>query len=104
MCGILGWLGHGEEMRERGERALDLLTHRGPDAGALWLPPGVGAALGSRRPAILDLRREADQPMRSGSMRLVHNGEIYNFVELREELASDGDAFATTSDTEVMLR
>lgn len=104
MCGIVGWVGHGRELRERGERALDLLSHRGPDAGALWIAPDADLALGSRRLAILDLRHAADQPMHRRDRSLVHNGEIYNFAELRAELVGLGRTFDTTSDTEVMLQ
>lgn len=76
---------------------------RGPDAAGLWASEGV--ALGHRRLAILDLDSRANQPMVSTDERyaIVFNGEIYNFRELRRDLETDGVAFRTTSDTEVLL-
>ena len=102
MCGIVGWLGHGEDMRASGERALALLAHRGPDASRLWIGPG-GVALGNARLAVLDTRHAADQPMARDGNRITHNGEIYNYIELRDELAALGERFTTSSDTEVVL-
>ena len=76
---------------------------RGPDAEGVWASEGV--VLGHRRLAILDLDARANQPMVStdGRYTIVFNGEIYNFHELRRELAAEGIAFRTTSDTEVLL-
>jgi asparagine synthase (glutamine-hydrolysing) len=80
----------------------DALAHRGPDGSGAWTAPGVG--LGHRRLSIIDLETGA-QPMVSRDERLVisFNGEIYNFRELRAELAARGHAFRTQSDTEVIL-
>ena len=91
-----------------------LLAHRGPDGSgvATFLRDGTPAneaaadvALLHRRLAIIDLDRRADQPMASADGRyvLVFNGEIYNYVELRAELAALGHGFRTTSDTEVLI-
>jgi asparagine synthase (glutamine-hydrolysing) len=79
------------------------LDHRGPDGDGLWSDPGV--ALGFRRLAILDLSDAGMQPMASedGRLRLVHNGEIYNYRELRAELEPKGHRFRTGTDTEVVL-
>jgi len=91
-----------------------LLAHRGPDGSGLatFLRDGTPAAeaaadvaLLHRRLAIIDLDRRADQPMASADGRyvLIFNGEIYNYVELRAELAALGHGFRTTSDTEVLI-
>src|SRR6266478_3113535 len=78
-------------------------AHRGPDGEAIVCRGAAG--LGHRRLAIIDLAT-GDQPMASddGSVRIVFNGEIYNFRELRRDLESRGARFRTTSDTEVILR
>ncbi|MFE6779936.1 asparagine synthase (glutamine-hydrolyzing) [Streptomyces sp. NPDC057702] len=108
MCGITGWLSYDRDLRP--ERAtLDAMTHtmacRGPDAGGTWLDTHV--ALGHRRLAVIDLPGGA-QPMTvtaHGATRLVttYSGEVYNYRELRAELRALGHAFATHSDTEVVL-
>jgi asparagine synthase (glutamine-hydrolysing) len=79
------------------------LAHRGPDGGGRHVEGPVG--LVHRRLAIIDLSPAADQPMASadGKVRLVYNGELYNYRELKAELRGLGHAFATTSDTEVLL-
>jgi asparagine synthase (glutamine-hydrolysing) len=84
-------------------RMSDSLIHRGPDGGGVHLVGPVG--LGFRRLAILDLSSAANQPMASedGGLVLVFNGEIFNYVELRAELAARGHRFRSTGDTEVLL-
>src|SRR5262249_49231947 len=81
--------------------------HRGPDSAGVWCGAvyGVDIGLGFRRLKILDLSDAANQPMVSenGRFVLVYNGEIYNYVELREELAASGVRFRTQGDTEVLL-
>lgn len=103
MCGILGAVG--SACNDLDDRtfidALDLIRHRGPDAGAIW--NDQGARLGHRRLAIVDLTKRADQPMLVGDLALVFNGEIYNYRALRTELQAAGHSFETTSDTEVLL-
>ena len=81
----------------------DTLAHRGPDDKGAYIGPGVG--LGHRRLSIIDLRPEGRQPMANedGSVRIVFNGEIYNFKEHREWLLERGHRFKSRTDTEVIL-
>lgn len=105
MCGIAG-IFHCGTIKPvdpaRVERMCDALVHRGPDDSGVWTAPGVG--LGFRRLAIIDLAG-SPQPMPSADDRamLVFNGEIYNFRELRRELAALGAQFRTDGDGEVIL-
>ncbi|MEE9293581.1 MAG: asparagine synthase (glutamine-hydrolyzing) [Phycisphaerae bacterium] len=81
----------------------ETLRHRGPDGEGVFVGGGVG--LGHRRLAIIDLV-SGDQPMynRDRSVVIVFNGEIYNYLELKDQLSAIGHAFVTSSDTEVILR
>src|SRR5439155_8620085 len=83
-------------------RALDTIAHRGPDASGEWREREI--FLGHRRLSIIDLAT-GDQPMQShdGRYVIVFNGEIYNFLELRDLLLRAGAVFRTKSDTEVIL-
>src|SRR5882762_2143577 len=93
----------------------DAERHRGPDgAGLAYLradgaetPPGRrdwSVGLGHRRLSIIDLSERGRQPMsRDGWLWVTYNGEIYNYVELRDELRDRGHQFRSTSDTEVLL-
>ncbi len=108
MCGILGWIRtDGGELSpaefNQARQALDTMAHRGPDFQGQWTAPAV--YLGHNRLSVLDLNPEANQPFHSDDDRhaLIYNGEIYNYVELRDELAAMGSRFRTTSDTEVLL-
>lgn len=91
MCGIAGWLGT-EFNSEVVSRVRDALTHRGPDDSGVWVDEAAGIALAHRRLSILDLSPAGHQPMASSSGRYViaFNGEIYNHLELRAELAKVG--------------
>jgi asparagine synthase (glutamine-hydrolysing) len=112
MCGIVGTLAfESSNVRVNGQclsRMCDAIAHRGPDGAAVWLSPNGQVGLGHRRLAIIDLSREADQPMSSqdGSRWIVFNGEIYNHAEIREELEELGRQQWKTdhSDTEVILQ
>ncbi len=77
------------------------LRHRGPDDEGVLIEPGIG--LGHTRLAIIDLET-GRQPMTDGAVTIVYNGEIYNYVELREQLHRAGYTFETSSDTEVILK
>jgi asparagine synthase (glutamine-hydrolysing) len=84
---------------------IDVLAHRGPDAcGVLELvDPSSEVHLAHRRLSIIDLSSAADQPMSKHGLTLSYNGELYNYRELRTELAGSGVRFATDSDTEVVI-
>jgi len=110
MCGILGFLdvtrAHNKPwMVEAAQKMADALVHRGPDSGDIWVDKVSGIALGHRRLAILDLSATGQQPMFSSGRRyiIVFNGEIYNFQQLRQELAGRNIEWRGNSDTEVML-
>lgn len=111
MCGLLFILERSRPVDEALARsALDGLRHRGPDASGFQpftLPangegPAVHGAAGHRRLSIIDLDHRSDQPFRRGRHRLVYNGEIYNFRDLRRGLSEAGEPFHTGSDTEVL--
>src|SRR6478736_5650563 len=88
MCGIIGHCGpESRRFTQRVQMAREAMLHRGPDDAGLWSDDRV--ALGSRRLAILDLSPNGHMPMVSpdGAHVLVFNGAIYNYVELRTELA-----------------
>src|SRR6266545_3195473 len=102
MCGIAAIVGPHLPDEEALGQALDLLAHRGPDDRGTWRSDGVW--LGSRRLAILDVTARGHQPMRlEPSLTCVFNGEIYNYLELRQELEACGHRFRTATDTEVLL-
>jgi asparagine synthase (glutamine-hydrolysing) len=109
MCGIwldIGGRGGGTAGADVGGRALEAMAHRGPDARQLSriTIAGRDIELGHVRLSIIDLDTRSNQPMTYGDqLVIVFNGEIYNFVELREELQRLGHVFATSSDTEVLL-
>jgi asparagine synthase (glutamine-hydrolysing) len=109
MCGIAGFLQRTAEVDEPLERLAqtmaDTLTHRGPDDSGAWADSAAGIALGHRRLSIIDLSAAGHQPMLSANGRFVvsYNGEIYNHVDLRKELESQGAAFRGHSDTEVIV-
>ena len=103
MCGICGFVGAGN--RDNLASMNEALIHRGPDAGGLWHDVQEAVYLGHRRLSIIDLSGGA-QPMWTAddTLGVVYNGEIYNHLELREELIRNGHHFVTDhSDTEVLL-
>ena len=109
MCGIAGYLQPGGLDPRHATSIIaamtDVIRHRGPDDSGAWVDGDAGVVLGHRRLSILDLSPTGHQPMASASGRyvIVFNGEIYNFRELRGELAQLGHHFRGGSDTEVML-
>ena len=105
MCGFVGFMDLGHERaanRAVVEKMTDSLTHRGPDSSGYFVQESVG--LGFRRLSIIDLA-SGDQPLMNedGSIVLLCNGEIYNYLDLREELTRKGHTFRTKTDVEVLL-
>ena len=110
MCGIAGLFDLRRSPREetfsaRAQIMADTMLHRGPDGSGGWGDEAAGIGLAHRRLAIVDLSPTGAQPMHSADERFVitYNGEVYNFQDLRVELAALGHVFRGTSDTEVML-
>ena len=111
MCGIAGIIGRiVEPNRTALGRMSAAMVHRGPDAHGTWQSApdarGWGVMLAHRRLSILDLSPAGAQPMVDGARgdALVLNGEVYNYVELRQRLKDSGPPFRSTGDTEVVLR
>jgi asparagine synthase (glutamine-hydrolysing) len=107
MCGIAGIFSRGGEIadaEERLGRALRAMTHRGPDGEGRFIEPKRRVVMGMRRLAIQD-PEGGKQPVftEDGSIAAVFNGEIYNYVELREELRAHGHVMASGSDSEVIV-
>ena len=108
MCGILGAATVGDApVLEGVRRGLAGLRHRGPEATRtqVFSTDHSAVVLGHTRLRIIDTTESADQPLSNedGSVQVVFNGELYNFVELRSELEQAGHRFATSSDTEVLV-
>jgi len=106
MCGIAGIIQpfNGSYNQDRVKKMTDALAHRGPDGDGYWQNADATVLLGHRRLSIIDLSAAAAQPMHFAERyTIVYNGEIYNYIELREELARKGYQFRTQSDTEVIL-
>jgi asparagine synthase (glutamine-hydrolysing) len=106
MCGITGFVQADLRGAEHIIKQMsDAIAHRGPDDSGQWIDPDSGVVLGFRRLAILDLSQAGHQPMLSPSGRfaMVYNGEVYNYLEFRDELVAKGEKFKGHSDTEAML-
>ncbi len=105
MCGIAGIAGLRTVNPAAVQGMTDLMVHRGPDGEGQWSSDDGNVCLGHRRLAIIDISDNGAQPMRSGdgALAITYNGEIYNYRELKAELQAEGIAFATDSDTEVLL-
>lgn len=106
MCGIAGiWNWSEPEMAQHNIKLMtDKIIHRGPDGEGFWHKPDIGLSLGHRRLSIIDLSESASQPMKYMNRYVItFNGEIYNYIELKEYLRSKGYFFSTQSDTEVIM-
>jgi asparagine synthase (glutamine-hydrolysing) len=108
MCGIgviIDGTMNEEEMRSKMTAMQAKLRHRGPDGEGVWVDEVNCVGLCHTRLAIMDLSPAGAQPMHTPDLRysIVFNGEIYNFLELRDELAAKGVTFRSHSDTEVIL-
>lgn len=109
MCGLIGAIvAQGSRIEPRVHASLATLRHRGPNhqGARVFELAGREVWLGHTRLSIIDLNDAANQPMCSDDERyaLVFNGEIYNYIELRNELQAAGCVFHTRSDTEVLLK
>jgi asparagine synthase (glutamine-hydrolysing) len=105
MCGIAGIIQTNRlYTKEHLEKMTDALAHRGPDGEGFWQSDSTDILFGHRRLSIIDLSNAAAQPFRFlDRYVVVHNGEIYNYLELRNELKKNGYSFRTQSDTEVLV-
>lgn len=106
MCGIVGIFSQSEPINETLlDRMRDTMIHRGPDDAGTWCSADRALGLAHRRLSIIDLSPGGHQPMSdsSGQFTIVFNGEIYNFLELRQEFEDHGHVFRTQSDTEVLI-
>jgi len=105
MCGIAGIVNFNSTQVEKTsiDGMLSKIKHRGPDSEDVFLDGNIG--FGFVRLSIIDLSPAGNQPMHSANGRyvIVFNGEIYNYIELRDELEKDGFVFKTKTDTEVLL-
>src|SRR6185436_13129029 len=107
MCGIAGIFAANAsspvDVPTTIERMVQSIRHRGPDDQGTWV--GAGIAFGHSRLSIIDLSSAGHQPMSNedGSVRIIFNGEIYNFAALRTELKEIGYQFKSHTDTEVIL-
>ena len=103
MCGIAGVCSRDGSPIDSApfERLMGALAHRGPDGTGVHCDGGIG--LGHRRLSILDPSDAGAQPMHRGATVLVHNGEVYNYLELAAELRDLGEVITSGTDTEVIL-
>ena len=110
MCGIFGWILPSAQGLDRQTLIdlTDLLRHRGPDGDGYVIESvekgSWQLAMSQRRLAIIDLSPGGAQPKRDGENLITYNGEIYNYLELREEMGQHQVAFQTSSDTEVLIK
>ena len=105
ICGVYQFSGRAESLERAVGRMTAALAHRGPDDEGRWTPPDGRVCIGNRRLAIIDLSAAGHQPMTdaTGRVAVTYNGMIYNYRELRRELAASGYPFRGHSDTEVIL-
>lgn len=109
MCRIAGIIDFTGSLNKELEKKIilmrDSMTHGGPDDAGIYISPDNKVAFGNRRLAIIDLSSSGHQPMinNEGTLCITYNGEIYNFLELRDELIHLGYEFKSKSDAEVIL-
>lgn len=102
MCGIIGI--QGNKYRNI-SKSIDLLKHRGPDDDGIYLNERNSLSLGQTRLSILDISNAGHQPMTHNAtgVKIIFNGEIYNYLELKKNLIQDGFKFVSNTDTEVLI-
>ena len=106
MCGISGILSPNPNnvSKQRLQAMTDSINHRGPQGQGFWVNEGNTVGFGHRRLSIIDLSSAGSQPMHyMNRYTITYNGEIYNYIELKEQLAAKGFAFTSQCDTEVIL-
>ena len=103
MCGISGIIDNKsiDNIKANLQEINDLISHRGPDSEGFYINNNLG--LGHRRLSILDLSEKGKQPMHYANCTITYNGEIYNYIEIRNILISKGYSFSSDTDTEVIL-
>lgn len=106
MCGIAGYFGDKEISKDKTVDCLEQMKRRGPNAKGTYLNCGNGKNLFllHTRLSIIDVEARSNQPLDFDSNVIVYNGELYNFLELRNKLLQKGLNFVTDSDTEVFLK
>lgn len=117
MCGIFAAISFEQPFSQVDYKkfvdATDLVSYRGPDAFGYktfncfpqkFSPDSFNIFFGHRRLSIIDLSKDGNQPMTSNGIHIIYNGEIFNYIELREELKAKNISFQTNSDTEVILK
>jgi len=106
MCGIAGIISKNTSSINEGilKKMTDAIAHRGPDGEGFWINKNNCVGFGHRRLSIIDLTNAGAQPMHyHDRYTIIHNGEIYNYIELKEQLSKLGYTFQSQSDTEVIL-
>lgn len=106
MCGIAGIVSvdKNEVFLQRLKTMTSIIRYRGPDSEGQWISENGKVGLAHRRLSIIDLSHVADQPMHYMSRyTIIFNGEIYNYIELKQVLITQGYSFETESDTEVLI-
>ena len=106
MCGIAGILSPdtGNVSRQRLQKMTDAIQHRGPEGDGFWINSSGTAGLGHRRLSIIDLSEAGSQPMHYlDRYTITYNGEIFNYLEIKDDLIRKGYAFTSKCDTEVVL-
>lgn len=106
MCGIAGYIGKKTIQQPIIERTLQLMSNRGPDDQTYksYQLNNTNIYFLHSRLSIIDLAERSNQPYEIGDYVLTYNGEIYNYIEVRNELRKKGHNFVTASDTEVLLK
>ena len=109
MCGFVGYVVGSSELVKNSTiltDAIETIHHRGPDNTGVWISENGHAALAHKRLSILDLSERSNQPFQDALNHLitVFNGEIYNYLALRDDLVLLGHSFSTNSDTEVISK
>jgi asparagine synthase (glutamine-hydrolysing) len=106
MCGISFYFSKDKSYENELHESLRLTSHRGPDSSGTYFKETNNGflGLGHNRLSIIDLSSSGDQPMMFGDIRIIFNGEIYNYKSIRQNLIGLGYSFDTSTDTEVILK